>query len=151
MRKPPVKQPIDPVVQRRLDVLELLIDKEYGESVKRFEHSTGIKMVQVSQWFSGYRALRDKALRRLEEATGKPQGYFDGQAEGETTARWPFRTIAIERYQALSERQQGWLEGKLDALIERCEADVVDADEAVLQRRTVAEGQDRTHKDKENP
>lgn len=69
--------PIDPLVQRRLDVLERVIDDEYDRSAKVFEARTGIKMAQVSQWFTGYRALRDKALRRLEEKTRKPVGYFD--------------------------------------------------------------------------
>lgn len=68
---------IDPIVQRRLEVLEQLIDEEYDSSPKVFENRTGIKMAQVSQWFTGYRALRDKALRRLEEKTGKPEGWFD--------------------------------------------------------------------------
>lgn len=70
--------PIDATVQRRLNVLEQLIDTEYGGSPKAFEARTGVKMAQVSQWFTGYRALRDKALKRLEECTGKPEGYFEG-------------------------------------------------------------------------
>ncbi len=77
MRKPEPKYPIDPVVQRRLDALERLIDAEYGGSPALFEQRTGIKMAQVNQWFSGYRALRDKALRRLEAVTRKPEGWFD--------------------------------------------------------------------------
>lgn len=80
VRKPATQYPIDPVVQARLDTLERLIDAEYAGSAKAFEAKTGIKMAQVSQWFTGYRALRDKALRRLEEKTRKPQGYFDGAA-----------------------------------------------------------------------
>lgn len=83
MRKPAAQFAIDAVVQARLDTLERLIDAEYGGSAKVFEAKTGIKMAQVSQWFTGYRALRDKALRRLEEKTRKPQGYFDGGASAD--------------------------------------------------------------------
>jgi len=61
----------------RLDTLESLIDADYGGSASRFEEKTEIRMAQVNQWFSGYRALRDKAVKRLEERTGKPEGYFD--------------------------------------------------------------------------
>lgn len=65
---------------RRLDVLEKLIDDEYDGSPSVFESRTGIKMAQVNQWFTGYRALRDKALKRIEDKTGKPMGWFDGNA-----------------------------------------------------------------------
>lgn len=41
-------------------------------------------MAQVGQWFTGYRALRDKALKRLEEQTGKPLGWFDGMGNQNT-------------------------------------------------------------------
>ncbi|MES2634065.1 MAG: hypothetical protein V4669_13910 [Pseudomonadota bacterium] len=77
MKKPPAKYPIDPDVQRRLDALERLIDKEYGGQAKVFQDRTDIRMAQVNQWFTGYRALRDKALRRLEAQTGKQRGFFD--------------------------------------------------------------------------
>lgn len=76
---------IDPIVARRLDVLERLIDEEYEGKAKVFEDRTKIKMAQVSQWFTGYRALRDKALRRLEDSTNKPEGYFDGLQDGMAT------------------------------------------------------------------
>lgn len=81
MKKPAQTHPIDAKVARRLAWLEELIDREYDESPKVFEDKTGIKMAQVSQWFSGYRALRDKALARLEEAAGKPAGYFDRERD----------------------------------------------------------------------
>lgn len=77
MKKPTPKYPIDATVQRRLDALEWLIDGEYERSAKVFQDRTGITMTQVNQWFSGYRALRDKALRRLEEKTRKEAGWFD--------------------------------------------------------------------------
>lgn len=77
MKKPKVVAEIDATVQHRLDVLERLIDSEYGASPSRFEELTEIRMAQVNQWFSGYRALRDKAVKRLEHRTGKPEGYFD--------------------------------------------------------------------------
>lgn len=81
MKKPQQTHPIDAKVARRLAWLEELIDREYESSPKTFEDRTGIKMAQVSQWFSGYRALRDKALARLEEAAGKPAGYFDRERD----------------------------------------------------------------------
>ena len=139
MRKPVLKKSVDAALRRRLDALELLIDQEYSGSAKVFEDRTGIKMAQVNQWFSGYRALRENALRRLEKATGKPEGYFDG-ADRQPAARvaaWPFQSIPIERFMALPEKQQGWIEGRLDGLIENCEAQVIEADEAILRRRTV--------------
>lgn len=71
MKKPAQTKPIDATVQARLDTLEALIDTDYDGSAKVFQDKTGIKMAQVNQWFSGYRALRDKALKRLEERTGK--------------------------------------------------------------------------------
>ena len=77
MKKPKLFAPIDATVQVRLDALEALIDSEYGGSPSRFEEKTEIRMAQVNQWFSGYRALRDKAVKRLEKRTGKPEGYFD--------------------------------------------------------------------------
>ena len=77
MKKPKVTGEIDATVQQRLNVLERLIDTEYGGSPSVFEERTEIKMVQVNQWFSGYRALRDKALKRLQDRTGKPEGFFD--------------------------------------------------------------------------
>lgn len=45
-------------------------------------------MAQVGQWFTGYRALRDKALKRLEEQTKKPAGWFDGMG-GKTPSPAP--------------------------------------------------------------
>jgi hypothetical protein len=77
VKKPVAKSEIDATVQRRLDALERLIDAEYQRSVSAFEQRTAIKMAQVNQWFTGYRALRDKALRRLEARTKKPEGWFD--------------------------------------------------------------------------
>lgn len=77
MKKPNVVKEIEPKIQHRLDVLERLIDSDYSKSPKVFEDETGIKMSQVNQWFSGYRPLRDKALKRLEEKTKKPEGFFD--------------------------------------------------------------------------
>ena len=77
MKRPTPTQPIDANVFRRLDALEWLIENEYEGNPKAFEAKTGIKMAQVGQWFSGYRALREKALRRLEECTNKPEGWFD--------------------------------------------------------------------------
>lgn len=77
MKKPDRVAEIDQRVATRLAWLERLIDEEYGGSTRVFQDRTGIKMSQVSQWFSGYRALRDKALRRLEEVTGKGEGWFD--------------------------------------------------------------------------
>lgn len=77
MKRPEPSKPIDSTVMRRLDALERLINDEYGGRPKVFEDKTGVKMAQVAQvaqWFTGYRALRDKALRRLEETTGKPEG-----------------------------------------------------------------------------
>lgn len=80
MRRPPEKKPIDEKVRQRLARLEWLIDSEYEGSAAAFERGTGIKMSQISQWFSGERALRDKALARLESATSKPDGWFDAHA-----------------------------------------------------------------------
>ena len=77
MKKPKIVAEIDATVQHRLDVLERLIDTEYSASPARFEELTEIRMAQVNQWFSGYRALRDKALKRLQDRTGKPDGFFD--------------------------------------------------------------------------
>ena len=77
MKKPKVVAEIDATVQQRLNALEYLIDAEYGGSPSVFEERTEIRMAQVNQWFSGYRALRDKALKRLQDRTGKPEGYFD--------------------------------------------------------------------------
>lgn len=77
MKRPTPTFPIDDTVARRLDVLARLIDDEYDKSPKEFEDRTGIKMSQVGQWFTGYRALREKAVKRLEEKTGKPAGWFD--------------------------------------------------------------------------
>lgn len=74
---PAATKSIDATVMRRLKRLEQLIDDDYERSPAEFERKTGIKMSQVNQWFTGYRALRDKALRRLEDKTGKPEGWFD--------------------------------------------------------------------------
>jgi transcriptional regulator with XRE-family HTH domain len=149
VRKPFPTKPIDQKVQRRLDALERLIDTEYDRSAKVFEDRTGIKMTQVSQWFTGYRALRENALRRLEDATGKPPGFFDGELSPQASpGYWPFATIPIERFIALPQKQQGWIEGKLDSLIEQCEAQISPADEAVLRR--LAATQQRAKPDKEN-
>lgn len=86
MKKPDPHHPIDKRVAHRLSRLESLIDSEYGGSASVFESRTGIKMTQVSQWFTGYRALRDKALARLEYQCGKPEGWFDEGGE----SFWPF-------------------------------------------------------------
>lgn len=77
MKKPPVIAPIDAIVQHRLNVLERLIDTEYGGLASVFEERTEVRMSQVGQWFSGNRALRDKAVKRLQDRTGKPEGFFD--------------------------------------------------------------------------
>jgi len=81
VKKPTPKYPIDATVQGRLNALEMLIDTEYKGKPAKFEEATTVKMAQVNQWFTGYRALRDKALRRLEEKANKPFGYFDSQAQ----------------------------------------------------------------------
>ncbi len=90
MKKPnPVKEiPIE--VQRRLDALESLIDSTYDGKVKTFSDKTGIGAPQVNQWFTGYRMLRENAVKRLEQATGKPAGWFDAPAEHE-----PARSLAV--------------------------------------------------------
>lgn len=85
MSRPKPSKPIDSTVMRRLDALEKLINDEYDGKPKLFEERTGVKMAQVGQWFTGYRALRDKALRRLEETTGKPEGWFDAQSNAINT------------------------------------------------------------------
>lgn len=77
MRKPTPTKPIDPKVQIRLDALERLIDADYEGMPSVFEAKTGVKMAQVNQWFSGYRALRDKALKSLIDKTGVDEKYFD--------------------------------------------------------------------------
>lgn len=61
----------------RLYWLERLIDEAYDGSPKVLQDKTGIKMAQVNQWFSGYRSLREKALRGLEVKTQKDRGWFD--------------------------------------------------------------------------
>ncbi|AMM23195.1 S24 family peptidase [Variovorax sp. PAMC 28711] len=96
MKRPQPTKVIDATVQRRLDRLERLIDDDYDESPAEFERKTGIKMAQVNQWFSGYRALRDKAVRRLEEVTDKPPGWFDGGQVVPTTEYLPgFKPLSI--------------------------------------------------------
>lgn len=72
-----MQSPIDPEVAKRLDRLEHLIDSEYSGSAAEFERRIGIRMAQVNQWFSGYRALREKAARRIEELAKKPRGWLD--------------------------------------------------------------------------
>lgn len=99
MKKPdPVKE-IPPEVQRRLDALECLIDASYNGKVKTFAEKTGIAAPQVNQWFSGYRMLRENAVRRLENATGKPVGWFDSPresaSENASTMIAPFRTARL--------------------------------------------------------
>lgn len=79
MRKPRPIKPIDASVQRRLDNLERLIDAEYDGKPAEFERKTGVRMSQVGQWFSGYTALRENAVKTLEEKTNKPEGFFDRQ------------------------------------------------------------------------
>lgn len=88
MKKPTPQYPIDEKVQIRLDALERLIDIEYEGKPKVFDEKTGIRMAQISQWFTGYRALRDKALKRLEEQTGKSAGWFDA-SDAENTRPGP--------------------------------------------------------------
>lgn len=89
MKKPAPQHPIDATVQQRLSRLERLIDEEYQGKAKVFEEKTGIRMAQVGQWFTGYRALRDKALKRLEEQTKKPAGWFDEHESHNNTAHGP--------------------------------------------------------------
>jgi hypothetical protein len=150
VRKPNVKKPIDQVVQGRLDALERLIDKEYRGLPSVFQDRTGIKMSQISSWFSGERALRDNALRRLEDLTGKELGYFD-QRQQQPSREWPFPTIPVERFLALPERQQGYIEHALDDLIEKCEAIVNPSDERGLRRQIVSSTNPEQDKTKSNP
>lgn len=77
MKRPTPTRPIDAIVLTRLDALERLIDSEYGGSPSFFQEKTGIKMSQVNQWFTGYRALRDKALKNLALKTNKDLFYFE--------------------------------------------------------------------------
>jgi hypothetical protein len=85
MKRPSPVVDIDDTVLRRLNALERLIDAEYEGKPKVFQDKTGIKMAQVGQWFTGYRALRDKALKRLEFETRKPSGWFDQDYQAEST------------------------------------------------------------------
>lgn len=77
MKKPKATVEMPAEVQRRLDWLERLIDEEYGGTITSFCERTTLKPPQVNQWYSGYRMLREKAVRRLEDETGKPVGWFD--------------------------------------------------------------------------
>lgn len=87
MKKPKrVVEDLPQEVETRLTWLEHVIDQEYGGSPAEFERKTGIKVAQVGQWFSGFRLLRERALRRLEAATKKPLGFYDRQTQDEQVA-----------------------------------------------------------------
>jgi hypothetical protein len=95
MRKPTPLKLIEPKIQTRLDALERLIDSEYGGMPSVFELKTGVKMAQVNQWFSGYRALRDKALKNLIEKTGVKDDYFDTPVLSPEEAQLQTMTLQI--------------------------------------------------------
>lgn len=111
MKKPVMKEAPAPEVARRLYWLEQLIDEEYEGKASAFEKRTGIKMAQVNQWFSGHRALREKALDRLLAVTEKPAGWFDRPAaddyhspESTTTERDEIRIPQYEVGGAMGQR-----------------------------------------------
>lgn len=149
MRKPPESAPIDEEVRVRLYWLERLIDEKYGGSVAKFEEKTGIKSAQVSQWFSGFRALREKAVKRLEEATHVDRGFFDRavvtsaysfQPTIALTASesvkpygakaWPFEDVDVARWERLTERQKGRVEAAMNAELARIESEQKQANSA---------------------
>lgn len=133
MKRPAPIADIDATVMRRLDALEQLIDAEYQGKPSVFQEKTGIKMAQVGQWFTGYRALRDKALRRLEQNTEKPEGWFDSAA-GRAAATITFTAAAIGSTAAptvtsLDKRKEqrrspapGEVVDSLVSLLEKCDA-----------------------------
>lgn len=149
MRKPPESGPIDAEVRVRLHWLERLIDEKYGGSVARFEEKTGVKSAQVGQWFSGFRALREKAVKRLEEATQVDRGFFDRPIPGNayafaptvaptaredvkpySTQAWPFEDVDVARWERLTERQKGRVEAAMNAELARIESEQKQANSA---------------------
>lgn len=113
MRKPTPTKPIEPKIQTRLDALERLIDSEYAGMPSVFEEKTGVKMAQLNQWFSGYRPLRDKALKTLIEKTGVDEGYFDTPRLSAEEAKMQTQVLqltALLRLLPESERDAAYLQ-----------------------------------------
>lgn len=112
MKKPPVMEGVTfpAEVQRRLDALETLIDTKYDGSVAAFCERTGIKTAQISQWFSGYRMLREKALDRVAVATGKPVEWFNsggGNTRPEQDGAYSYTPKVPSTAHALQDAAQG--------------------------------------------
>jgi hypothetical protein len=67
---------------------------------------------------AGAKGVGLEIMDACTEAFDLPPGYWEGAAE----IAWPF-AIQIERFQALTEKQKGYVEAKLEEAVERCEAD----------------------------
>jgi transcriptional regulator with XRE-family HTH domain len=76
-------------------------------------------------------SIRADVLLRLASALGVSPEFV---VTGADSAAWPFSTVLQSRYLALSEKQRGYVEGKLAAAIEECETNGP-ADQAAEDRR----------------
>lgn len=78
----------------------------------------------VTHWLSGdtLNLKADKALA-LEEATGyRAQWILSGRGTKKISEPyWPFDSSLMERFNALSDKGKGLVEGRLEAAIEQCE------------------------------
>jgi transcriptional regulator with XRE-family HTH domain len=77
-------------------------------------------------------SIRADVLLRLASVLGVSPEFI---VTGSDSAAWPFTTILQSRYLALSEKQQGYVEGRLAAAIEECESPTPPSDQATDDRR----------------
>ncbi|MEN9420198.1 MAG: hypothetical protein RI988_3819 [Pseudomonadota bacterium] len=125
--------------------LQLLQDADYGGVQARMASRLKRKPAQISQWFAGYRTIREDTARDLEQKAGKPPGWLDvnRSAEGSflkaspvtseavaqdsgkarpwsasrASTRWPLTVIDPEDWGALSDDERMQLEAALLAAL----------------------------------
>jgi hypothetical protein len=67
---------------------------------------------------AGGKGVGLEIMTACTEAFDLPPGYWEGAAD----SGWPFG-VPMARFNALSEKQKGYVEAKLEEAIERCEAE----------------------------
>lgn len=109
-----------------------------GKSKADIARDCKVTNAAVTHWLSGdtLNLKADKALA-LEEATGyRAQWILSGRGTKKAAEPyWPF-AVSMARFEALPDKQRGYVEAKLEDAIELCELQVTDAERARMQKST---------------
>lgn len=130
----------------REDRVRALILKDFHDSYTEFAGCVDIAESTISRWFSkkNHKNIGEKSARHIEtvlklgdHALDKPEGQSVGLPvkKSRSSDPWPFDSIDYERFDNLSPKQQGVIEGRVSALIEEFEAATKEAIKRISHQR----------------